>query len=233
MALSRLRALLLQGGQPLGVGLLAEGGARALEGRQHAGGIELGALVVGARRLGVLDALLGRLGLALELGEIAVDGGKLALDLGDARLDGDETLLRVLGALLLDLVLVLQGGELGHALAIDRPLALLRACLRRRDPRPAPRRAWRRSPWPWRRARSCARRIRRRAPGRSAFSRDSSSVSEIFLSARPAWPLCAVAMRSCCWSMARRRSSICCTKYFSISPCAPCAAWPRLDSCLS
>ena len=36
-----------------------------------------------------------------------------------------EPLLRVLGALLLDLVLVLQGGELGLALAIDRPLALL------------------------------------------------------------------------------------------------------------
>ena len=81
-----LRALQLQGAEPLGVGLLAEGGARALEGRQHAGGVELGALVVGVRRLGVLDALLGGLGLALQLGEVAVDGGKLALDLGDARL---------------------------------------------------------------------------------------------------------------------------------------------------
>ena len=40
-----------------------------------------------------------------------------------------EALLRVLGALLLDLVLVLQGGELGHALAVDRPLALLERAL--------------------------------------------------------------------------------------------------------
>ena len=55
--IEQVRALLLQGGQPLGVGLLAEGGARALEGRQHAGGVELGALVVGVGRLGGLDAL--------------------------------------------------------------------------------------------------------------------------------------------------------------------------------
>ena len=48
IALRRLRALLLQDAEPLGVGLLAEGGARALEGRQHAGGVELGALVVGS-----------------------------------------------------------------------------------------------------------------------------------------------------------------------------------------
>ena len=88
MALSRLRALQLQGAEPLGVGLLAEGGARALEGRQHAGGIELAALVVGADGLGGLDALLGGLRLALQLGQVAVDGGELALDLGDARLDG-------------------------------------------------------------------------------------------------------------------------------------------------
>ena len=47
MALTRLRALQLQRAQPLGVGLLAECGARALEGRQHAGGVELGAFVVG------------------------------------------------------------------------------------------------------------------------------------------------------------------------------------------
>jgi hypothetical protein len=36
-----------------------------------------------------------------------------------------ETLLRILGALLLDLVLVLQGAQLCHALAEDRALAHL------------------------------------------------------------------------------------------------------------
>ena len=143
-----------------------------------------------------------------------------------------EPLLGVLGALLLDLVLVLQGRR-ARPCAGDRPGPCpASACLRRRGPRPCPRRAWRRSPWPWRRARSGAGRTRRQAPGRSAFSRDSSSVSDTFLLARPAWPLCAVAMRSCCWVMARRRSSICCTKYFSISPCAPCAAWAEAGQLL-
>ena len=36
----QIAALGLDGRQPLGVGLLAEGGARALEGRQHAGRID-------------------------------------------------------------------------------------------------------------------------------------------------------------------------------------------------
>ena len=120
-----MRALGLQGAEPLGVGLLTEGDAGALEGRQHASGIEPGALVVGIDRLGSLDALLGGEGLALQLGQIAIDRGELALDLGDAGFDRIEALLRVLGALLLDLVLVLQGGKLGYALAIDRTLALL------------------------------------------------------------------------------------------------------------
>ena len=125
IAVASWRALQLQGAEPLGVGLLAEGGACALEGRQDARGIDLAGVVVGADCLGGLDALLGGRGLALELGQIAVDGGELALDLRDARLYGDEALLGVLGALLLDLVLVLQGGELGLALAEDRALALL------------------------------------------------------------------------------------------------------------
>jgi hypothetical protein len=68
IALTRVSALHLQGAEPLGVGLLAECGAGALEGGQHAGGIELGALVVGVDGLGLLDALVGGEGLALQLG---------------------------------------------------------------------------------------------------------------------------------------------------------------------
>src|SRR5262249_42698107 len=36
-----------------------------------------------------------------------------------------EALLRILAAFLLDLVLIVEGGKLAHALAIDRALALL------------------------------------------------------------------------------------------------------------
>ena len=51
MAPSRLAALLLQTGQTFRVGLLAEGGARALERRQHAGRVELALVVAVVGRL--------------------------------------------------------------------------------------------------------------------------------------------------------------------------------------
>src|SRR5262249_2636543 len=115
--------LRLQGREPFGVRLLSEARTGPLEGREYAGRIEPGSCIVRVRRLGVSDALLRRLGLAFELGKIAVDGGELALDLGDARLRRHKALLGVLAALLPDLVLVLHGGEFGHALAKDGTLA--------------------------------------------------------------------------------------------------------------
>ena len=48
-------------------------------------------------------------------------------------------------------------------------------------------------------------RSRRQAWRGRASRRTSSSVSEVFLPAMPAWPLCAVAMRSCCSLMPRLR----------------------------
>ena len=74
----------LQGGEPLDIRLLAEGGAGALEGRQHARRIDLGPFRLLLDGLRSLDALLGGLGLALVLGDLAVDGGDFALEADDA-----------------------------------------------------------------------------------------------------------------------------------------------------
>ena len=130
---------------------------KAARARSKAGSTRAGSSLAPSSSALTASAALMRcsavVGLALQLGQIAIDGGELALDLGDARLDGIEALLRVLGALLLDLVLVLQGAR-ARPCAGDRPDPCpASACLRRRGPRPCPPRAWRRSPWPWRRAR--------------------------------------------------------------------------------
>ena len=79
----KVAALGLKASQPLRVRLLAEGGARALEGRQHAGRVDLGAFSVALAGFRRLDALGRGLGFALVLGDIAVDGGDLALEADD------------------------------------------------------------------------------------------------------------------------------------------------------
>ena len=139
-------------------------------------------------------------------------------------LGGIETLLGVLHAVVLDLDGGLHLGQLVHALAIDGPAAFFQRAfdalalghgldalgvdlLGARVELGLGRR-----------------RSRRQASRRSASRRASSSVSEVFLPAMPAWPLCAVVMRSCCSLMPRLRASIWSLKYFSISPVEPCAA---------
>jgi len=68
-----LRTLRLQRAQPLRVRLLPEGCTGALESWEYPSRIEPGAGVIRVRRLGVLNALLRRLGLALELGKIPIE----------------------------------------------------------------------------------------------------------------------------------------------------------------
>ena len=126
MALSKLRALLLQGGEPLGVGLLAEGGAGPLEGRQHAGRVELGCPRPRCRQPAVdlmRCSAVWASPFSLARSPSTVDSSR---SIWEMRV---STVTRRFWASLvrscLDLVLVLQGGHLGHALAIDGAAALL------------------------------------------------------------------------------------------------------------
>ena len=126
----KVAALGLEACQPLGVRLLAERGARALEGRQHAGRIDLGAFRVALGAFRRLDALRRGLGLALVLGDIAVDGGDLALEADDA--GGSLVALALClsqARVVRDQELALQLVRFGHALAKDRPLAALQRAL--------------------------------------------------------------------------------------------------------
>ena len=122
----KIAALGLEPCEPFGIRLLAEGGAGALEGRQHARRIDLGAFRVAFGTLRRLDALGRGLGFALVLGDIAVDGGDLALEADDA---GGSLVALALGLsqarVVRDQELALQLFRLGGALAKDRSLAAL------------------------------------------------------------------------------------------------------------
>src|SRR5690606_16521378 len=109
--------------------LLAEFRPRTLERRHHAARIDPRSVVRDRCFAGETDALLRSIRFAFELRQIAVDIGQLALDLRDAALNTAQTLLGVVGAFLLDLVLILQARQLGHALTIDRPAACLAGAL--------------------------------------------------------------------------------------------------------
>ncbi len=81
--------------------------------------IDLGSADVFRRIFRQLDALLGGLGLALVLGEIAVEGCQFRVDRGEARFDGGEALLRILHPLLGNLRRALNQRQFVHALAVD------------------------------------------------------------------------------------------------------------------
>src|SRR5262249_33894079 len=80
-----LGAELLDLRQPLNRRLLAELAAGGFEGEQHTGRVDPRAIGGRGILLRSADALLGRLRLALELGQLAVDTGQLPLDLGNPR----------------------------------------------------------------------------------------------------------------------------------------------------
>ena len=120
-----LGADLLHAGQALHGRFLAEIGAGAFESPHHAAWIDARAVVAARRIAGQPDALLRGIGFAFQLGEIAVDRRQLSFDLGDAAFDRLQPTLRIPGALLANFILVPQLGQFRHALAIDRPAALL------------------------------------------------------------------------------------------------------------
>ena len=81
----QLRALLMQIGQVLHVGLLAKFGLRLFEVTENPCRIDTLSLVLLAFALRELNAQLSRLRFGVEGGQIAVDRGELAVDLRDSR----------------------------------------------------------------------------------------------------------------------------------------------------